>query len=138
MEAEDVPDLNQALRGSRPLHERPPLAHGAGHGLLDEAVPARLQTLGRQRQVAVGGGDDVNGVHLSEGRAVVRDGARRRHPLPHRPAQPLARDVCHPDVGPQIAKDAEVLLPPAAEAIKQDAHGRLFRVGSPPRSSAMS
>ena len=123
MEPEDVADLNQALRGPRPLDERPPLAHGAGHGLFDEAVPSRFQTLGGQRQVAVGRGDEVDGVHLSEGRAVVGDGARGRHPLLHRPAQPLARDVGHPDVGPQIAEDAEVLFAPAPEADQQDAHG---------------
>ena len=136
MEAEDVADLQDALGRADDVGERAPLRHRQGQRLLHEAVLAGAQALPRQGQVIVGGGHQVHRVHEGQRRPDVGHRARFRHPGLDGEGPPLGREIRDPDLAPELAQHAQVLLPPAPQAHEQNLHSR--GLPSPPRSSAIS
>jgi hypothetical protein len=136
MEAEDVPDLEDAAGVRDDAAELPALVHRQGQRLLDEAIAARAQALAGQGQMVVGGRHDVHRVHVGQRSAEILDRARGSHPRLDRERPALGRDVGHPQLDSQLAEHAQVLLAPAAQPDQQDPH-RAAPV-SPPTSSAIS
>jgi hypothetical protein len=96
MEAEDVPNLQDPTRLRDDRGEPPALGERPRQRLLDEAVPAGAEALAGHRQVIVGGGDDVDRVHVRERLPEIPDRAVGGHPGPDRECPPLRRDVGRP------------------------------------------
>ena len=116
--------------------ELAPLVHREGQRLLDEAVAARAQALPGHGQMVVGGGHDVDRVHVGQRLAEVFHRARGGDARLHRERPALGRDVGHPQLDPQLPEHAEMLLAPAAQPDQQHLHRG--SPPSPPTSSVIS
>ena len=136
MEAEDMPDLEDASRAPLRLRQGSPLGHREGERFLDEAVLAGAQALGGERTMTVGRGHQIHRVDLGQAGAEIRHDARGRDPRPDGEGAALLGRVGNPEVDAELGEHAEVLLPPAPQADQEDLHRGAGP--SPPRSSATS
>ena len=133
VEAEDVPHLEDAPRGAHDPRQLPPVGEGEGERLLDKTVPPGLEAGPGQREVGVGGRDQIHGVHMGQRLAEVLHRSRRLHAGLHREGPPLGREIGHPQLDAELLEHAQVLLAPAPQPDQEQLHG-----SSPARSSATS
>jgi capsular polysaccharide biosynthesis protein len=136
VEAEDVPHLQDPLSRAHDILQRASLGHGQRQRLFDEAILAGPEAFPRERQMTIGGRDEIHRIHVRQRRAEVRDRACRRHARPERESPALGRHVGDPELAAQLAQRPQVLFAPAAQADQEHLHRGAFP--SPPRSSETS
>jgi hypothetical protein len=136
MEAKDMAHLQHPPGGSDERRQLASFGHREGERLLHEAVAARAQAVPRHREMTIRGRDQVHGLHVREGLAIVGDRARGRHARLDREGPALLGHVGHPQLDAQLGEHAQVLLAPAPQANQKDFHRRGAPV--PPTSSATS
>src|SRR5438445_10889821 len=98
MEAEDMPDLEDASRAPLRLRQGSPLGHREGERFLDDAVLAGAQALGGERTMTVGRGHQIHRVDLGQAGAEIRHDARGRDPRPDGEGAALLGRVGDPEV----------------------------------------
>ena len=137
MEAEDVPDLEHPWGRAHDVRQRArPSATVSVRGFSTKQCFPAPQALTGERQMIVGGCDNVHRVHLGQRVAEVRHRPRLGHPRLDGEGPALRRHVGDPELAAQLAQDTEVLLSPAPQA-DQEAPSRAV-APSPPTSSATS